>query len=294
MRRFGIVVPVGPSRRDNLLGLLACINDLDMRPEHVVLVHDGEAAFEGRVHGVNYPLTQVKAQKHVPGFEQPRNLGVRAMQRYAPDVTHVWLLDTDLLFEADCLRALDDAYGEWGDERVMIAPYDWMPPTRRGIDHGLRNDPRWAMFEENGPERVFRGALNVGLACFSGNLVWPISQFERVGGFWNELHHGRCEDGELGLRAVAMGVPMSLAPAARGWHQWHPINATLVAERNARDVPMLNARHPWVEGKGLFVVEKDGKRFDVRCGEPGCGWEGNTAEWWAHRGMYHDTVAVED
>lgn len=60
----------------------------------------------------------------------------------------------------------------------------------------------------------------------------------------------------------------------------HPRNFNWITAANARDVPMLNARHPWVEGEDLFVVEEDGKRFNSRCS---CGWEGNTALIWQHQ-----------
>jgi hypothetical protein len=111
--------------------------------------------------------------------------------------------------------------------------------------------------------------LNVGLACFSGNLIWPLLDFKRIGGFWNELHHGRCEDGELGLRAVAQGIPISYASLARGWHLDHPTDVAEKMRRNARDVPMLNERHPWVAGHDVFVVEEDGRLppLDPRHGE---------------------------
>jgi hypothetical protein len=116
-----------------------------------------------------------------------------------------------------------------------------------------------------------------------------VKEFYRVGGFWNELYHGRCEDGELGLRATAMGVPISFAPRARGWHLHHPVNTELIEARNTRDVPMLRVRHPWVEGNDIFVVDEDGKRFDVKCHH--CGEVVNTNKWWEHSGENHQTTS---
>lgn len=127
---------------------------------------------------------------------------------------------------------------------------------------------------------VWENDISAGLSCFSGNLVWPVDEFIRVGGFWSEIHHGRCEDGELGLRAVSMGVPISFAPRARGWHLWHRINTSLAKARNKRDVPMLNERHPWVEGAQVFLVDRDGAAFDVLC--PGCSNMIPTIGWWRH------------
>jgi hypothetical protein len=65
----------------------------------------------------------------------------------------------------------------------------------------------------------------------------------------------------------------------------------LARERNARDVPMLNDRHPWVEQHGVYVVERDGKRFDQRCAA--CGELVNTIEYWAHRATC-GTVPAEE
>jgi hypothetical protein len=125
--------------------------------------------------------------------------------------------------------------------------------------------------------------LSMVLKCLDGeggNLLWPVGEFQRVGGFWSELYHGRCEDGELGLRAVAMDVPISFCAEARGWHLWHPRNQAEAMRRNQRDVPMLNARHPWVQGSGIFVIDRDGKAFAVLCMT--CSAEIMTNEWWAH------------
>lgn len=167
-------------------------------------------------------------------------------------------------------------------------------------------DPRWISFKEHEPKDTLRGDLSAGLACFSGNLVWPIEEFKRVGGFWEQLHHGRCEDGELGIRAVHMGVPIAFVPTAYAFHLWHSRSREWAERANSIDVPKLNERHPWMEDrcvcgktkdehvgtglgridcagfrKAIFVVEEDGMRFNARCE---CGWEGNTMLIWKHQG----------
>lgn len=136
------------------------------------------------------------------------------------------------------------------------------------------------MFQDYAPDHVAVGQLNFALANFSGNLVWPVDQFKRVGGYWNEINMGRCEDGELGLRAASMGVPMSVVPNARAWHLQHPVNMNWIQQANGRDVPMINERHPWVEDLGLIVADADGKRFDFNC--PACDEIVNTLEIWNH------------
>lgn len=324
--RAGIVIPVGGGRLENLTCALKSICEMTEQPELLVLVGDGpegtevaEIALDRTRNLFEYTWTEAVVrpiEKHEPGLEQPRNVGVRvieevnhrnAMLRQRYPITHVWFLDSDILVDAGALAAYR-AVAE--PKRVLVGPYDWMPEHHREPIPELKNDPRWPSFDSSPADKVFTEDLSAGLACFSGNLVWPIDEFARIGGFWNEIHHGRCEDGELGLRAVACGVPISLVAAARGWHQGHPIDMEETLRRNYRDVPMLNLRHPWVEGMckckhkssdhapdglrpcmacdcvrlekivELFVVEEDGRRFNARCA---CGWEGNTAEIWAHQ-----------
>lgn len=280
--RAAVVIPVGAGREDNLRMCLRSIDDMLVRPSLIVLVLDGpvdiqDAELKGKV-----PIHVIRAEKHHPGMEQPRNIGVRRVEalnaKVGNPISHVWFLDSDIIVAHDALHhyelAMGDAY------RILVGPYDWLSAGVREPMHELHNDPRWISFDEHDPQEVMVDDLSAGLACFSGNLVWPIDEFTRIGGFWDELHHGRCEDGELGLRAVACGVPISFVRGARGWHLDHPINIELTLERNSRDVPMLNARHPWVQGEGVFVVEEDGRRFNIRCS---CGWSGNTIELWEHR-----------
>lgn len=287
------VIPVGPGRRENLELVLDCVVRQTDPVAGIVLVFDGPEANPGALDlpswTIDHPpiITYQTDQKHEPGHEQPRNLGAAiADQNF--DITHVWFLDTDVMVGPTCVTHYHAAMTTVYTDRILIGPYDWLPPGIRDFgqldESQYRNDPRWPSFDEHDTDYVSREKLNDGLACFSGNLVWPIDEFKRVGGFWNDIHHGRCEDGELGLRAVAEGVPIGFVRNARGWHLWHPVNQELAMQRNARDVPMLNARHPWVEAGGLVVVDKDGKRFDQRCEE--CGELVNTGDYWNHKAAH--------
>jgi hypothetical protein len=281
--RTGVVIPVGPGRLHNLLQVLHCLAEQTVKPDVVAVICDGdEAAFE--VEGAYpIPLAVLTASKHQPGEEQPRNIGVRLLRdlEVGKELTHVWFLDTDVLVAPDCLEMYEAAMLAEPIDRILAGPYEWMPPGVREPMPDLKNDPRWVSFDAHEPFEMLRNDLSAGLACFSGNLLWPIEEFERVGGFWNDLHHGRCEDGELGLRAVSMQVPISYVRGARGWHLYHDFDPQVVEERNARDVPMLNERHPWVEGEGLFVEDADGKRFSMKC--PNCRCEFPSSQIWAHK-----------
>lgn len=280
----GVVIPVGPGRRRNTEIALRYISRLDPAPRAVVLVFDGPEARDEHVGvGQGLPLSlglTTLPRRHEPGMEQPRNVGVRTLLSNWPECKWVWFLDTDILIGPDCLGRIIEARNLVAHvEPVIVCPYEWMPMGATQPMPQLFNDPRWEMFQQS-VGKVYTEDLSAGLACFSGNLVWPIAAFQHVGGYWSEIHHGRCEDGELGLRAVAMGVPITLAPLARGWHMGHDVNMNRTRELNARDVPMLNARHPWVQAGQMVVVEEDGRRFDILC--RGCSQSINTGEWWSH------------
>lgn len=316
------VIPVGPGREENLTSVLASLADGLVVPSRTVLVADGPdaitAEFERVIHEFS-PLPEIvvhRAEKHQPGKPQPRNIGVRVVEEGGGDYTHAWFLDSDCIVEPQTLMALEWAnYQDRPGERILIGRYDWLAQGADGPDEGLEMaDPRRASFAAHAPSQTLTHDLSAGLACFSGNLVWPIARFKHVGGFWNEIHHGRCEDGELGLRAVQMGIPIGFVGNAQAWHLWHTRNQALAEEWNMRDVPMLNERHPWLEQrctcghnegvhavvdskrvgpckdctceaftKSIFVVEEDGRRFNARCW---CGWEGNTAAIWEHEATH--------
>lgn len=293
--KVAVVIPVGPGRTENLAAVMGCLRAQKRPPDMVVIVFDGDEALPQPgyvIDGGNFRTLLHMADKFEPskGMEQPRNIGTRLAFEQRSDLTHVAFLDSDVVIEPGWLETLERGFEAAPEDRILVAPYDWLPrylrpsvtsaPSTWQAVRAIRNDPRWEMFNAHGPGHVFRGDLSAGLACFSGNLVWPIGEFMRVGGFWSEIHHGRCEDGELGLRAVAMGVPISLVAGARGYHLHHAVNTQLAMARNSRDVPMLNDRHPWVEGAAVFMVDRDGKAFDVLCGK--CQQSIPTIQWWAH------------
>lgn len=285
----GVVIPVGRGREANLNRVLDSLDEQDTRPDSVFVYGDGlgvlSSQVRARIDRAGWYWTEWF--KHEPGLEQPRNVATRLASALHPDLTHVWFIDSDVVVEPNALELIEETLLQ-DQDRILILPYDWLGPGSRpelqGHDfwaqaRAVRNDPRWAMFDEHDRTETFTNDLSKGLACFSGNLVWPISEFRRVGGFWAEIHHGRCEDGELGLRAVAMDVPIGLLKEARGYHLHHDVNTQLAMERNARDVPMLNDRHPWMEQGAVFMVDRDGKAFDVRCR---CEQTVPTIGWWEH------------
>lgn len=279
--KFGVVIPAAQNRMNNTIEVLKRVFAGNTLPEQVIVVCDG---WESRKPVILEVPEGVKAktiniEKYQPDgkHEQPRNVGVRHLD---DDIDYVWFLDSDVIPSEFALTHYDRA-AQIGSKRILIGPYDWMPGGHREPMKGLRNDPRWDMFNEFTADYEAVGQLNFALACFSGNLVWPVEKFKYVGGFWNEINMGRCEDGELGLRAASFNIPMSVVSEARGWHLDHPINMEWIEAENKRDIPLLNKRHPWVEEKGLVVSEQDGARFDIVC--PDCKEQINTVEIWGHK-----------
>lgn len=277
---LGVVIPATKDRIDNLGRVLKQLSEQTCSVRHVVIVCDGWHSDINDIIPSVLNVTVVSISKHEPGNEQPRNVGVRWLHS---ECTHVWFLDSDCIPSRFSAEEIIANYKEFPKESIFICPYEWMPPGVVTPKHDLKNDPRWNMFDD--PDMAFKVHyynLAVALGNFSGNLVWNIEEFKKIGGFHPNLHMGRCEDGELGLRASYHGVPMVLVPTVRAFHIHHPINHSLIIERNKRDVPLINEWHPWVEEQGLIVRDQDGKRFNFVCSW--CGEEHNTLNIWSHYG----------
>ena len=283
MTRVGVVVPCGPGRGDNIHKTVAAIGAQTVKPHDVIVVFDGQEAV---VDLPDFARGHV-IPRHVPGSELYYNVGARNLD---PTCEAVWFLDSDILTTP---VALEELLKLWRPGRIVCGAYDWLPPDVREPDPSLRNDPRWDKLDEpkwDDPGFAETDHLNVGLACLSGNLLWDLAEFKRLGGFWNELRRGY--DGELGLRAVAAGIPITFARRARGWHLWHPVDGMLIAEQNARDIPMIDRRHPWcpwllapgtITAPGIdpeAPPEMLGAHFWTTC--PQCLRSLDTTEYWAH------------
>lgn len=296
--KLGVVVTTCAGREENLRRTISYLAATDPRPDILVVVFDGVEPVTDLAE-TEFKQVLVKIVKHAPGQEQPRNVGVRHLRESLPDATHVWFLDSDLVFRSDILLEFERAYsqdpitqiiapdrrqvsGPSDLHRVLLGPYDWLAPEVYEPVESSHNDIRWPSFKEHGPSVALVHDLGAALGCFGGNLVWPIDEFQDVGGFHPQLSHGRVEDGELGLRAAAAGVPMSLVADARAWHVAHNVNSQWCLATNRREVPLLNSWHPWVEERGLILTESDGARFDFRCTEPDCGLIMNAHDHWLH------------
>jgi hypothetical protein len=278
-KKWGLVIPAGENRLENLAAVGQHVAAMSEQPDQIVIICDGWFTDWNFNDYFDVGITKiVRMEKYFPDglHTQPRNVGVKNL---SDDIDYVWFLDSDCIVAPQTLSEYKKAEA-LGTKRILIGPYEWLDEGRRKLDNSVHNDPRSQMFIDYKPDYISVRELNFALANFSGNLVWPVEEFKKVGGYWNEINMGRCEDGELGLRAAAIGVPMSVVPNARAWHLQHEVNAAWVQAANGRDVPMINARHPWVRERGLIVVDKDGKRFDFEC--PSCKLIVNTLEIWNH------------
>jgi N-acetylglucosaminyl-diphospho-decaprenol L-rhamnosyltransferase len=275
--RPGVVIPTVEGRDKNLELVLTALDNQSVKPKQVVVVCDGWEPEN------NYPapnLIYIPIEKYQPsqGMDQPRNVGAKALD----GCNYVWFLDQDCLPAENCLENYRAAWKKHPDiYRILIGPYEWMAPEVRQTQPGLKNDPRWEMFNDHDPDIVKVNDLGFALGNFSGNLVWPLEQFKQIGGYWNEIHAGRVEDGELGLRAASLGVPMSVVRDARAYHMWHEENRPAKEEKNQRDLLLLWDRHGRVEETGLKIVNEDGKRLNYVCED--CGEEFNTLLYWEHK-----------
>lgn len=285
MRNYGVVIPCAESRIENVKMCINNIFDLDLKPKAIVVVCDGFDPKNVKEEFIeNDILHFVYNEKHIPSTttEQPKNRGVRFIdsilnQELKDKINYIWFLDSDIIVDKNCLSEYDKAL-KYEENRILIGPYEWLPYGVRQIEHNLMNDPRWPMFQKYDYTYTADSEIEFALANFGGNIIYPLEEFKRVGGFWNELSAGRVEDGEMGLRCASMGVPMTVVPKARGWHLDHPVNMQWKLETNAKEVPKINERHHWVEEKGIIMVEKDGKRFDWV--DPKTGNQVNTLEIW--------------
>lgn len=296
--KLGAVIPAGAGRRDNIelsLEYLAAQSGLDEECLDVMLVCDGPQAWE-ECRSVKTPapglnLNVVGMDKHEPGQEPPRNLGLRMLCTLKPSIEWVWFLDSDIVLEPGALHAFREALDGREPDGVLCGPYDWGEPglrelVPRGDPRIALDDYRWEMFDENPPDVKLRYHLGAALANFSGNLVWPVEEFRRTGGFHMNLTAGRVDDGEYGVRAAVNGVASSFVGQARGLHIWHPVNLDWVLATNTREVPLINQWHPYIEGLGVIPVEEDGIRLNMICQE--CGEEINTLAIWDHMATHRN------
>jgi GT2 family glycosyltransferase len=122
-------------------------------------------------------------------------------------------LDDDVVPEPQCVAAHRAAHEAPG-ERVVIGPYWPVHAPETGLFRiAVRNwwEEQFARIGRSGHRFGYRDLL-------SGNLSLRKSLFERAGGFDARFPDAGCEDWELGVRLLALGVPWRFEPAAAATH----------------------------------------------------------------------------
>lgn len=283
---ISVVIPTGEGRLENLKIVLESLAKQTMPVKEVIVVCDGFSPFDIPDDFRNYGAGFYGIKKHQPGMQPPRNVGV---DHITEDVDYVWFLDSDCFVVPEASKAIysEIIYIEENvlEPRIICGPYDWLAKDQRDWRNwkNLKTkelDYRWDWFKKYSNHKSFKHNLGAALANFSGNLIWPIKEFKEVGGFHPDLSAGRVDDGELGLRASSHGIPTVFCRYARAFHLWHKTNNKWKIETNAREVPLINEWHPWVQEKGLVLSQEDGARFDRICSK--CNQQINSLLWWTH------------
>jgi len=111
----------------------------------------------------------------------------------------------------------------------------------------IMRDYRMPHFNEYPPDKVFKqpGHMNLALACFSGNICWPRTIFEDVGGYTPYLSAGAHEDGFSGIALYKRGHGISFDGRIVGGHLYHPRNVQWVEDLKWKrgEIMWLNEQH---------------------------------------------------
>lgn len=166
-------------------------------------------------------------------------------------------VDQDIMLAPDALEHYETAYGENGDNVVIIGLFHWMrrvdfnPSHVRTafnyiVDAGLGNDntlykhlpmdvpgllgtdQRQSDFSTN----VCTTVEDAALGCWSANIGYPRKLFMELGGFDENIRGHGGEDADLGLTAKEYGARFLQYSPIWGVHRWHGRDQ----EKNAREV----------------------------------------------------------
>lgn len=142
----------------------------------------------------------------------------------------------------DVLTRFDDII----NERISKYMLSGVEPTGEQT-HNICRDYRMADFRAFPPDVVFQqpGHINHALSCFSGNICWPRTIFEAIGGYTPYLAAGAHEDGYSGIDIYKHGYGISFDGRIIGGHLYHPRNVQWVEDLKWKrgEIPWLNEQH---------------------------------------------------
>lgn len=142
----------------------------------------------------------------------------------------------------DVLTRFDDII----NERISKYMLSEIEPT--GVQsHNICRDYRMADFRAFPSDVVFQqpGHINHALSCFSGNICWPRTIFEAIGGYTSYLAAGAHEDGYSGIDIYKHGYGISFDGRIIGGHLYHPRNVQWVEDLKWKrgEIMWLNQQH---------------------------------------------------
>lgn len=142
----------------------------------------------------------------------------------------------------DVLTRFDDIINEHIAKHMLSE----IEPT--GVQsHNICRDYRMADFRAFPSDVVFQqpGHINHALSCFSGNICWPRTIFEAIGGYTPYLAAGAHEDGYSGIDIYKHGYGISFDGRIIGGHLYHPRNVQWVEDLKWKrgEIMWLNQQH---------------------------------------------------
>jgi len=174
-----------------------------------------------------------------------------------------WLYPMHITTE-DVLTRFDDIINERLAKKLITEIEPSGKPT-----HNICRDYRMKDFQANPPDVVFKqpGHINHALSCFSGNICWPRTIFEDVGGYTPYLHAGAHEDGYSGIDIYKRGHGISFDGRIVGGHLYHPRNVAWVEKLKWErgEILWLNEQHadcPEMTGV-IEMTKKEMERLGV-------------------------------
>jgi len=174
-----------------------------------------------------------------------------------------WLYPMHITTE-DVLTRFDDIINEHLAKKLITEIEPSGKPT-----HNICRDYRMKDFQSFPPDIVFKqpGHINHALSCFSGNICWPRTIFEAIGGYTPYLAAGAHEDGYSGIDIYKHGYGISFDGRIVGGHLYHPRNVAWVEKLKWErgEIQWLNEQHadcPEMTGV-IEMTKKEMERLGV-------------------------------
>lgn len=248
-----VVIP-SRNRVENLEHTLtALINQTISKDKYEVVISDDNSTdntfslYEKFKNEISLKYVNNNKKPHTWNASVPRNLGACLSD---PLNKILVFIDSDVVLPDRALEFYLEDY-EMNEERVVVAPYDFMQKDNRTV---RERDVRYQNFEDHDVSDLCTKATD-GLACFGGNIMFPKKIFWEMGGYDRNTHIG-LEDGEMGIRLWKKGVPISYDKRIYGIHRWHETPSDrFPPDLRSRYVRDLNMKHFQTDDPDYGLIE---------------------------------------